>query len=238
MDVFWAVVAAVIVLALVVPMVARRRRARRRRALLRGLEVARGSRVVTMIHRQELMRVLGIPFGGMIDIDDAEQVLRAIRLTPDEMPIDLILHTPAVSCWPRSDRLRPQAPSGKVTVMVLHYAMSGGTLVALAADETSWTATPCWDRSIPSLAACPRLLARRVDPRRARGAQPQPRRPDPHSRRHVAQGDRPGTRHVRGLLFEAHGADGAERLAALLSHGRWTHDYPIRFDYAPRSACR
>ena len=37
---------------------------------------------------------------------------------------------------------------------------------------------------------------------------------------------------VHELLLEAHGADDAERLATLLSHGRWTHDFPIRFDYA------
>jgi Serine dehydrogenase proteinase len=29
-----------------------------------------------------------------IDIEDSEAVLRAIRLTPDDQPIDLILHTP------------------------------------------------------------------------------------------------------------------------------------------------
>ena len=29
-----------------------------------------------------------------INIEDSEAVLRAIRLTPDDQPIDLILHTP------------------------------------------------------------------------------------------------------------------------------------------------
>ena len=95
MDVFWAIVAAIIVVALIVPALARRRRARRRRGLLRRLELERGSRVVTMIHRQDSRRILGLPFGGMIDIDDAEQVLRAIRLTPGEMPIDLVWTEPS-----------------------------------------------------------------------------------------------------------------------------------------------
>ena len=47
-----------------------------------------------MIHRQETVGFLGVPLFRFIDIDDSEAVLRAIRMTPDETPIDLILHTP------------------------------------------------------------------------------------------------------------------------------------------------
>jgi len=234
MDVFWAVVAAVIVSALVVPMVARRRRARRRRALLRGLELARGSRVVTMIHRQESMRVLGIPFGGMIDIDDAEQVLRAIRLTPAEMPIDLILHTPGGLVL-ASDQIAYalKRHSGKVTVMVPHYAMSGGTLVALAADEILMDRDAVLGPVDPQLGGLPHGFWPAASILAALDA-PNPNRDDQTlilgdmSRKAIDQVHDT----VRELLLEAHGADDAERLAALLSHGRWTHDFPIRFEYA------
>ena len=44
---------------------------------------ARGSRVITLIHRQESISLLGIPLRRFIDVEDSEQVLRAIRLTPD-----------------------------------------------------------------------------------------------------------------------------------------------------------
>lgn len=47
-----------------------------------------------MIHRQETMSILGIPLARYISIEDSEAVLRAIRLTPENMPLDLILHTP------------------------------------------------------------------------------------------------------------------------------------------------
>src|SRR3990172_10370594 len=62
--------------------------------LLRKLERTRGSRVITLIHRQESRSFLGIPIIRYIDIDDSEQLLRAIRLTQKDLPIDLILHTP------------------------------------------------------------------------------------------------------------------------------------------------
>jgi len=89
-----------------------------------------------MIHRQEVMSFLGFPITRYIDIEDSERVLRAIRMTPPDMPIDLVLHTPGglvlaaeqISCALKRHK-------GKVTVFVPHYAMSGGTLVALSASE-------------------------------------------------------------------------------------------------------
>lgn len=50
--------------------------------------------MITLIHRQETVSLLGIPISKYIDIDDAEVALRAIRLTPADKGIDLILHTP------------------------------------------------------------------------------------------------------------------------------------------------
>jgi ClpP class serine protease len=67
--------------------------AARRRRILR-FERDRGSRMIVMVHRQETMRLLGFPSVRYIDINDAEEVLRAIRLTAGDVPIDLILHTP------------------------------------------------------------------------------------------------------------------------------------------------
>ncbi len=36
----------------------------------------------------------GFPSGGFIDIDDSEAVIRAIEMTADDVPLDLVLHTP------------------------------------------------------------------------------------------------------------------------------------------------
>jgi ClpP class serine protease len=50
--------------------------------------------VITLIHRQEKMSLLGFPLMRPIDIDDAESVLKAIRGTPSGKTIEIILHTP------------------------------------------------------------------------------------------------------------------------------------------------
>jgi len=232
-DIVWGIVVVAVVAVIVVPMISRRRRFRRRRSLIRAMEQARSSRLVTMIHRQESMRFLGIPFGGMIDIEDSEQVLRAIRLTPDEMPIDLIVHTPGGLVL-ASDQIAYalKRHAGKVTVIVPHYAMSGGTLVALAADEILMDRDAVLGPVDPQLGGLPRgfwpaasiLSALEVD---------NPNRDDQTlilgdmSRKAIDQVHDT----VVELLRERNGDD-AERLATLLSSGRWTHDYPIRFDYA------
>ena len=65
-----------------------------RLSLIRRLERRIKGRVVTMIHRQERIGLFGIPFYKYIDIEDSEQVLRAIRMTPPEMPLAIVIHTP------------------------------------------------------------------------------------------------------------------------------------------------
>jgi ClpP class serine protease len=107
----------------------------RLRALTK-LERRRGSRVIALVHRQETMALLGFPLVRYIDVHDSEDILRAIKLTGPDVPIDLIVHTPgglvlAAAQIAQALRRHP----ARVTVFVPHYAMSGGTLIALAADE-------------------------------------------------------------------------------------------------------
>src|SRR3712207_9206540 len=101
---------------------------------IRRLEQQRGSRVVTLIHRQESISLLGLPVSRYIDVDDSEAILRAARLTPDELPMDLIVHTPGglvLAAEQIAEALVRR--KGRVTVFVPHYAMSGGSLIAMAA---------------------------------------------------------------------------------------------------------
>ena len=100
------------------------------------LERERKSRVILLVHRQETMRFLGFPIARYIDINDSEDVLRAIQMTDADVPLDLVLHTPGglvLAALQIAKAVREH--KGKVTVFVPHYAMSGGTLIALAADE-------------------------------------------------------------------------------------------------------
>src|ERR1700721_1586656 len=100
------------------------------------LERERKSRVILLVHRQETMRLLGFPIARYIDINDSEEVLRAIQMTDPDVPLDLVLHTPgglvlAAPQIPKAGREH----KGKDTAFVPHYAMSGGTLIALPAED-------------------------------------------------------------------------------------------------------
>ncbi|MEM7555331.1 MAG: S49 family peptidase [Cyanobacteria bacterium P01_A01_bin.84] len=131
-DLFWIF----LLLSSLQPIWQKRRTEYRRFSAINEFQRQRKSRTILLIHRQESISFLGIPLSRYITIEDSEQILRAIRLTPQDVPIDLILHTPGglVLATEQIARalIRHQA---KVTVYVPHYAMSGGTMLALAADE-------------------------------------------------------------------------------------------------------
>lgn len=118
------------------PMIRQRMLESARMSMIRQIEKARGTRVIVLIHRQEALSLFGIPVFRFISVEDSEEVLRAIRMTPPDMPIDIILHTPGglvlasqqIACALCDHQ-------AKVTAFVPHYAMSGGTLIALSADE-------------------------------------------------------------------------------------------------------
>lgn len=89
-----------------------------------------------MIHRQEKRSLFGFSVSRHIDLEDAQTVIAAIKETPDDIPIDLVIHTPGGLVLAAMQIARAvEAHPAKVTVYVPVYAMSGGTLIALAADE-------------------------------------------------------------------------------------------------------
>src|SRR6266850_2281631 len=131
-EVFWLF----IMLSMLQPWLRQKMLEAARVRLMHRLEKERGSRVVLLVHRQETMSFLGFPLVRYIDIDDAEEVIRAINMTDENLPIDLVLHTPGGLVLASLQIARAiRAHKAKVTVFVPHYAMSGGTLIALAADE-------------------------------------------------------------------------------------------------------
>lgn len=118
------------------PAIQRRIVSSKRLSAIRALEEKRRSRVILLIHRQESISLLGIPISRFINIEDSEQILRAIRLTPPDVPIDIVLHTPGGLVLATEQIARALIRhQSKVTVFIPHYAMSGGTMLAMAADE-------------------------------------------------------------------------------------------------------
>lgn len=203
--------------------------ARRARALT-SLQRARKTRVIAMIHRQETVGFLGVPLYRFIDIDDSEAVLRAIRLTPSETPIDLILHTPGGLVL-ASEQIAAalRAHPAKVTVLVPHYAMSGGTLLALAADEILMDAAAVLGPVDPQLGDLPAASLVRVANKK-----PVERVDD----RTLVMADvaEKAIRHMKEvvsqLVAERMGYEKADSLAEELAGGHYTHDDPITVDEA------
>jgi ClpP class serine protease len=219
-----------------IPMIQRRLLLTRRRNALRAFERARGSRVITMIHRQESASLLGIPIARYIDIEDSEAVLRGIRMTAADVPIDVILHTPGglvLAAGQIATALRRHA--AKVTVFVPHYAMSGGTLVAMGADEIVMDPNAVLGPVDPQLGDSQRGYFPAVSVLAAL-SHPNPNRDDTT----LILGDI-ATKAIRqvhdtvyNLVREPLGDVRAQALAGLLSEGRWTHDYPIEAQEAKR----
>ncbi len=222
-----------ILVTLFIPLLQKRMLAARRFATIQSIERKRHSRMITMIHRQETMFLLGVPIARYIDIEDSEQVLRAIRMTPPEMPIDMVLHTPGgLVLASEQIACALKRHTGKVTVFIPHYAMSGGTLVALAADEIVIDPNGVLGPVDPQLGG-PQGYYPAASILKAL-EQPNPNRDD-HililgdvSRKAIAQ----VYDAVYDLLLEQHGPEKAAELAGMLSEGRWTHDYPIDFEQA------
>ena len=108
----------------------------KRTQAIAAIEKLHGARVITMIHRQEKRSLFGFNVSRHIDLEDAQTIIAAIKETPPDRPIDLILHTPGGLVLAAMQIARAvEAHPAKVTVYVPVYAMSGGTLIALAADE-------------------------------------------------------------------------------------------------------
>ncbi|RMF70006.1 MAG: hypothetical protein D6742_01320, partial [Cyanobacteria bacterium J069] len=133
---FFDILIIFVLISSVTPVIQRFAIERRRLMTIQAFERSRGSRVILLIHRQESISFLGVPLSRFISIEDSEQVLRAVRLTPPNVPIDLILHTPGGLVLASEQIARALVRhAAKVTVFVPHYAMSGGTMLAMAADE-------------------------------------------------------------------------------------------------------
>lgn len=196
------------------------------------LQRLRGSQVITLVHRQETMRLLGFPLVRYIDIDDAEDVIRVIRDTDPDMPIDIILHTPgglAIATLQIAAALRRH--TGTVTAFVPHLAMSGGTLIALAADKIAMAPDAMLGPIDPQVGGFPAASILRV-------LRDKPIAEIDDQTVIMADIGEKATRQLREaaqqLLIRHMPPEKAADLADQLSKGQWTHDYPITVDEALR----
>ena len=227
-DLFWIF----LMLSALQPVLRQRILENARRRLIAKIEQARGSRVILLVHRQETMSFLGFPLFRYIDIHDSEEVIRAIHMTDPDVPIDIVLHTPGglVLAALQIARAIKRHPA-KVTAFVPHYAMSGGTLIALAADEIVMCEHAVLGPVDPQLGEYPAASVlkivkekpvERIDDRTLILAD------TAEKAIHQVQSA------VKEILAGRYPEDKSEELAKVLTEGRWTHDYPLTYEEAKK----
>ncbi|MEZ5923444.1 MAG: ATP-dependent Clp protease proteolytic subunit [Hyphomicrobiaceae bacterium] len=215
----------VIMLMTLQPIIMGRWLAMQRQQAIKGIELAHGSRVITMIHRQEKRSLFGMSVSRHIDLEDAQTIIAAIKETPASMPIDLILHTPGGLVLAAMQIARAvEAHPAKVTVYVPVYAMSGGTLIALAADEIvlgEFSVLGPIDPQIMGLPAASIVHARNAKP--AEHVFDLTHVLADVSEKALAQVKRGAVEIMTPRMDEASATALAEKLAG----GYWTHDYAL-----------
>jgi ClpP class serine protease len=198
-----------------------------RQEALERFQAARNSRAIALIHRQDRVSILGVPVASYISIDDSEAVLRAIRLTPEDQPIDLILHTPGGLVLASEQIARALLEhKGKVTVFVPHYAMSGGTMIALAADAIVMDSNAVLGPVDPQIGGAPAASIMQV-------VEQKPVERISDQTLILADISRKAQAQVQAFVTELLAESGqmpkekAAQTGRVLTEGRWTHDFPI-----------
>ena len=197
----------------------------RRAQAIRAVEKLHGTRVITMIHRQEKRSLFGFAVARHIDLEDAQTIIAAIKSTPEHMPIDFVIHTPGGLVLAAMQIARAvEAHKAKVTVYVPVYAMSGGTLIALAADEIvlgEFSVLGPIDPQIAGLPAASIVKAR--DSKPVEGVFDLTLVLADVAEKALAQVKQGAVE----LLTPRMERSAAEALAAKLAGGHWTHDYAL-----------
>jgi len=201
-----------------------------RQKLITRIEKLRNSRVILLVHRQETMSLLGFPIMRYINIHDSEEVIRAIRMTDPDMPLDLILHTPGglvLASYQIAHAVKSH--KGKTTVFVPHYAMSGGTLIALAADEIVMGEHAVLGPVDPQIGEFPAAsLIKLVETKPVSNIDDRSWILADIGRKAIQQ----LRSQVYDLIKDKYPENKAMELSIILSEGRWTHDYPITYTEA------
>jgi ClpP class serine protease len=223
-DVLWIY----FVLTSMQPIVSQKMLEWKRVGLLGKMEKERRCRVIALIHRQETMSLLGFPIVRYINIEDSEEILRAIKLTDKGVPINLIIHTPGGLVLAAQQIAHALGShEAKVTVFVPHYAMSGGTLLALAADEIVMDQNAVLGPVDPQLNEYPAAsILKAVSQKDKNKIDDQTLILADISEKAIAQLKNT----VRNILSERMGQEKAEQLAETLATGKWTHDYALTYE--------
>lgn len=226
MDFFWII----FLLISLQPVITRKMLESARMRMIERIEKERNSRVILLVHRQEQMSLLGFPLVKFINMEDSEEILRVLEMTEPERDIDLVLHTPGGLVLAAVQIARAiNRRKGKVRVVVPHYAMSGGTLIALAADEIILSKNAVLGPVDPQLGEYPApSLVKLLKEKNVNDIDDATFIKADIAEKAIRQLKET----IAALLRRTQSEEKAKELASLLTEGNWTHDFPITCDYA------
>ncbi len=198
----------------------------KRRAIVQKMEKKYDREIITLIHRQETLAFLGLPLFKFIDMDDAEKVQRRIRMMPKHKDVDLIIHSTGGIVLAASQIARAiKDHEANIRVIVPHYAMSGGTLIALAADEILMDDHAVLGPVDPQILSLKGPIPARV---MMEVAKQKGKAADDDTLFMAKLGER-AVNQVQALIEEILNGknDHSRKIAKYLTSGQVTHDYPI-----------
>lgn len=222
-DFFWFL----LILSFLQPLMQKKMQEYAREKVLKHLEQARGTRVIALVHREEMLSFLGFPLFRFIDMKDSESLLRAIRLTASDVPIDIVLHSPGgMTLAAEQIALALTRHKSKVTAFIPHYAMSGCALIALAADEIVMTENSVLGAVDPQIDQYPAASILKV-------IETKPIEKIEDKTLVLADQSRKAVEQMRAaveeILLKRMPEEKAKDIALLFTSGTWTMDYPISF---------
>ncbi|MFA4935475.1 MAG: hypothetical protein WC568_06530 [Candidatus Methanoperedens sp.] len=196
-----------------------------RNVIIQEIEKERGTRVITLIHRREPWEEKD---ENSISIEDTEHVLMRIRQAPEDKGVDLILHTPGgLVLASEMIAMAVKNHPVKVTVIIPFYAMSGGTLIALAADEIIMEKDSVLGPVDPQLNDMPAgALISLLERKPIESISDENIMLSEEAKKGIVRVQK----FVEWLLEDKMGKKKAKRLAEFLTGGYTTHDTPIVFE--------
>lgn len=201
--------------------------------IIRHLEKKTKHRIIIMAHNSG-GGFLGLFNPSYISIDDSIKIMRAIRNTPADQPIDLLLHTPGgmVLAAEQITGALKDHPGG-FEVYIPYFAMSGGTLIALAASKIHMNKHAVLGPLDPQLGmgmfdSFPAVSILKAVAQINQNREDKTLIMADVARKAVRQIDNM----VYGIVRPRLSPEKAETLTQLLTDGRYTHDYGINFHRA------
>lgn len=188
-----------------------------------SLETTRGTRLVSIIHSEGMSE-------KWVDSQTTAEAIKAIRATPADMDLDIILHTPGGSALGAGQIVRAlKAHKGRKTFFVPYKAFSAGTILALTGNEifmseiASLGPIDVQFGKIPAVALASLLKHKRV------------RDMDDDALKLAVQADtamRGYHKNAVALMKGNYSRLRAERIARTLNSGYLSHGFPLMYQEA------